>query len=176
MGYVHNREMSQFVSFLEIGSYCAVAEVWTIYTASNVFYYVRPADDQDFTLYIPVPIPSSSEAIKGSYLKSIELMYRLSNDADDFEFVRVYKDTLQPSAASGSGSINTAAEVAVTIDAGHNTEAERLAADEHRMKVTLTTAAWIGNNEAYHMEMVVETNGISDFQLFGAIINYTFRL
>ena len=174
MGYVHSEEMSQFVPVTAIGF---SAGTWTLVVNSNVWSKLRTAADANFTIYIPVPILSSSEAIKGGYLKSIEVMYAISGaNADDFAYVRLYKDTLQASAASGSGTLNSAALIATTCDTGHDGAAERKAQDEHRMVVTLDTPAWIGNNEAYHLEVVVDAAAGTNFYLFGAIINYTLRL
>jgi hypothetical protein len=47
---------------------------------------------------------------------------------------------------------------------------------KHRLKWTLTTAAWIDNDEAYHFEAVVDAAAASVFKIFGGIINYTLRL
>lgn len=174
MGYVHDTAMSQFVPPDQIGY---SAGTWTLAVASNVWSLDRTAADASFTLYIPVPVPSNSASLKGAYLVSIELMYSIATaGADDFATVAVYKDTLQASAASGSGTINTAASVTVTQDTGHDTAAERKAVDEHRMKVTLSTPAWIDNDEAYHMECVVDAAAATVFKVFGAIINYTLRI
>ena len=177
MGYVHNREMSQLVPPEMIGSYCAGGEVWTFAVQVHAWYNHRTNADTTHTIYVPVLIPSSSVEQKGSYLKSIEFMWSNPGDtADDFATVKLYKDTLKASAASGSGSINTAAEVTgITIDAGHDSAAERKASGHHRMVVTLDVPEWIGNNEAYHLEMVVNADAISDMNIYGAIINYTLR-
>ncbi len=175
MGYVHDTAMSQFVPPNMIG---ASAGTWTLTVASNVWSNNRTAADASFTLYIPIPIPSNSVALKGAKLTSIELMYSIGTAAcDDFATLALYKDTLQASAASGSGTLNTAAEVtAVTIDTGHDTAAERKAADEHRAVITLTTPVFIDNDETYHVEAVVDAAATSVFKVFGAIVNYTLRV
>jgi preprotein translocase subunit SecB len=114
--------------------------------------------------------------MKGSHLTSIEVMYGIAGaPADDFPIARLFKDTLSATAASGAGSINTAANIAVTLDDGHNTAAERLAEDEHRMVMTLDVTAWIDNDEAYHLELTVDELLGSNFSIYGAIINYTYR-
>lgn len=174
MGYVHDTAMSQFVPPNQIGY---SAGTWTLTAASNVWSLDRTAADASFTLYIPVPVPSNGAALKGAYLVSIELMYSVATAAcDDFATVAVYKDTLQAAAASGSGTLNTATAVTVTQDAGHDTAAERKAADEHRMCVTLSTPEWIDDDAAFHMECVVDAAAATVFKVFGAIINYTLRL
>ena len=174
MGYVHDTAMSQFVPPTAFGH---SAGTWTLKVATNVWSLNRTAADASFTIYIPVPILSSSVALKGSYLKSIETMYSISGAAaDDFPYVNFYKDTLKASAASGSGSINTAALLAKTIDTEHNSGDERKAQDEHRMVVTLDTPAWIDNDAAYHAEFVVDAAATTVFKIFGGIANYTLRI
>jgi hypothetical protein len=174
MGYVHDTAMSQFIPPTAFGY---SAGTWALGVASNVWSLDRSAADASFTLYMPIPIPSNSAALKGAYLVSVEMMYSIATAAaDDFATVALYKDTLQASAASGSGSINTAASVTITNDAGHDTAAERKAVDEHRIKSTLSTAAWIDNDEAYHMEYTLDAAAGTVFKVFGGIANFTLRL
>jgi hypothetical protein len=176
MGYIHDTAMSQFIPPEMIGKSATAA--MTLAAATNVWSDNRTANDSSFTLYIPVLIPSCSVPLKGAYLKSIELMYSIGTaDADDVATVKLYKDTLKAVAASGSGTLNTAAEItAVTIDVGHDTDAERYAQDEHRMVVTLDTPEWIDNDATFHLEVVVNAAATTVVKIFGAIINYTFRL
>jgi hypothetical protein len=105
-------------------------------------------------------------------------MYSVSGAAaDDIATVKLYKDTLAATAAAGSGSINTAAEVTgVTIDEGHDAAAERKAQDEHRMVVTLDAPVWIDNDATFHLEVVIDGGAATVVKVFGAIINYTLRL
>jgi hypothetical protein len=176
MGYVHDVAMAQFVPPTAFGY---SAGTWALAVATNVWSLDRSAGDAAFTVYMPVPIPSNSVALKGSKLLSIELMYSIGTGAaDDFVAATcaLYKDTLQATAASGSGTLNTAAIATGTLDTGHDTAAELKAVDEHRLKWTLTTPAWIDNDEAYHFEAVVDAAADTVFKIFGGIINYTLRL
>ena len=174
MGYVHDVAMAQFVPPTAFGY---SAGTWALAVASNVWSLDRTAADASFTIYMPVPIPSTSVALKGAKLLSVEMMYSISTAAADaFATAALYLDTLQASAASGSGTLNTAASVSVTADTGHDTSAERYAADEHRIKLTLDTAAWIDNDQAYHAEFVVDAAATTVFKIFGGIINYTLRV
>jgi len=176
MGYVHDTAMSQFIPPTAFGY---SAGTWTLAVASNVWSLDRTAADASFTIYMPIPIPSNSVAMKGSYLTSIEFMYSIATAAaDDFAVATalLYKDTLSASAASGSGTINTAAAHASTKDTGHDTDAECLAVDEHRMILTVTTPEWADNDVAYHAEFVVDAAAGTVFKIFGGIANYTFRI
>ena len=176
MGYVHDTAMSQFIPPT---AFAFSAGTWAMAVASNVWSNDRSAADASFTIYMPIPIPSNSVALKGCYLQSVDLMYSIATAAADNFVVAtaaLYLDTLQPTAASGSGVLNTAAIQTGTFDAGHNTAAELLAVDEHRARWSLTTAAWIDNDQAYHMEYVVDAAAATVFKVFGGIANYTFRI
>ena len=176
MGYIHDTAMAQFVPPTAFGY---SAGTWALAVASNVWSLDRTANDSSTTVYMPIPIPSNSVALKGAYLKSVELMYSISGAAaDDFAVATclIYLDTLAAVAASGSGSINTAAAVTSTKDAGHDTDAECLAQDEHRMVMTITAPLWIDNDEAYHAEYIMDGGAATVLKIFGGIVNYTLRV
>lgn len=174
MGYIHDTHMSQFLAPSQAGF---SAGTWTMAVASNVWSNNRTAADAVFTVYIPILIPGNSVDLKGSYLTSIEVMYTVGTAAMDAgPAPTLYKDTLKATAASGSGTLNTAASITTTVDTGHDTDAERLAVDEHRMVITLSTPEWIDNDAAYHLELVCDAAATSVFKYFGAIVNYTTRL
>jgi hypothetical protein len=166
--------MSQFVPPNAIGF---SAGTWALTAASNVWSMDRTAANATFSVYVPVPIISNSVAFKGAYLVSIELMWATSVEVlDTVPTVAIYKDTIQASAASGSGTLDTAAAVTTTEDAGHDTDAERLAIDEHRMVVTLSTPEWIDNDAAFHLEVAFDAGLNGVVKVFGAICNFTMRL
>lgn len=169
MGYIHDISMSQFVPPKE---FMFNTGTWTEAVLNTVWSVNRVAADASFLCYVPVPIPSNSVASKGAYLKSIEVMYSITVAAcDDFAAVALYVDTL-----AASGTLNTAAAVDITMDTAHDSAAERLAVDEHRMVATLDTPAWIDNDQSYHLEFIVDCAAATVFKVFGAIINYTLRL
>jgi hypothetical protein len=171
---VHNTHFAQFIPPSDIE---ASAGTWAIAAASNVWSKDRSAADATFTLMVPVIVPSNSVALQGVKLNSIEVMYSIATGAcDDVATVKLYKDTFSPTAASGSGTINTATEITgITLDAGHDTAAERKAIDEHRMIITLNTPAYIDNDEGYHVEIAFDAAANSVVKVFGAIANYTLR-
>jgi hypothetical protein len=171
---IHNTHFSQILPPNQMG---ASAGTWTMAVASNVWSNNRSAADAAFTLFIPITIPSNSIPLQGAKLASIEIMYSIGTaDMDDITSVKLYKNTLQASAASGSGTLNTAAEItAVSLDTGHDTAAERKAQDEHRMVLTLTTPVFIDNDEYYHVEVVCDAAAGSVFKYFGSIANFTLK-
>ncbi len=176
MGYVHDTAMALFIPPTAFGY---SAGTWTLAVASNVWSLDRTAADASFTIYMPIPVPSNSVALKGVQLLSVELMYLISGAAaDDWAVATslLYLDTLKAVAASGSGSINTAAAITSVKDTGHDTDAECLAQDEHRMKLTITTPLWIDNDQAYHAEFVVDGGAATVVKIFGGIANYKLRI
>lgn len=171
MGYVHDTAMSQFIPPTTC---CYSAGTWTWTVASNVWTNTRTAADASFTIYVPIPIPSNSVAFKGSKLLSLEFMYVISvAAADDFPVATslLYTDTF-----AVTGTANSAAALASTKDTGHDTDAECLAVDEHRMVLTVTTPVWIDNDQGHHAEFVVDAAAATVFANHGAIANFVLRI
>jgi hypothetical protein len=161
--------MSQFIP---PGAAAFSAGTWADAVASNVWCKSRSAADASFTIAIPLLLPSNSAALKGAYLQSIDVWYSIATAAaDDFATTALYADAL-----AASGTANTAASITVTLDAAHDTAAERKAAGDHRLTLTLSTPVWVDHDAAYHVELVVDAAATTVFKLFGARANYTLRI
>ena len=169
MGYTHDVNMSQWLFANEA---IKTAGTWTPTLASNVLSEVRTAADASFTIYIPIKIPSNSKALKGAYLKTIDVYYKiLTAAADDFATVELEKmiaplDTVIP----------TGSAPAITMDTAHDTAAERKAVQEHKMTVTLTTPVWVDDDHYYVLTLIVDAAATTVFTLYGARANYTLRV
>ena len=169
MGYVHDTHMSKFI---HPGLFLFSAGTWTPADASNVVSIARGAADASFNAYIPIPLDSNDSVRKGSYLKSIDVYYAIGTAAaDDFATVELEKMTL------GADDVAiTGAAVTTTIDAGHDTAAERKAVDtDHVMTVTLTTPEWIDDAAAFVLKLVVDCAATTVFTFFGARANFDDR-
>jgi hypothetical protein len=170
MGYVHDTAMSKFIS-PALAQFSA--GTWTPTLASNVFSMNRTAADAAFNCAIPIQLNSNSVDLKGAYLQSIDVYYTIATAAaDDFATVELEKMTLP----AATGSAPTGAAVTTTEDTGHDTAAERLAADDHKMTVTLSTAEWIDDDEVFVLWLVVDCAATTVFKLYGARANFTLRL
>ena len=169
MGYVNDTHMSQFISPFDFGY---SAGTWTPTIGTSVVSNVRSQADASCTVLIPVPIPSNSQAFKGSKLASVDVWYSIGTAAaDDFATAEIVKQTL-----GADDTANTGAAVTTTIDTGHDTAAERLAVDtDHRMTLTLSTPAWVDDNDAYFVHLVIDNAATTDLVFYGAQANYTFR-
>ena len=170
MGYVHDTHMSKFI---HPGLFLFSAGTWTPADASNVVKIARGAADAAFNAYIPIPLPSNDSARKGSYLKSIDVYYAIGTAAaDDFATVELEKMAL-----GADDTAITGAAVTTTLDAGHDTAAERLAVDtDHVMTVTLATPEWIDDAAAFVLKLVVDCAAGTVFTFFGARANYDLRV
>ena len=170
MGYIHDVNLSLWVP---PSAFMFSAGTWTDYAAAgNLWSRVRTAADASFWIYVPIPLLSHTATTKGSYLKAIEFVYSIETAAcDNFATVQIWMDAWQ---ADGSPIIPT--NRAATVDTLHDTAAERLAVDDHKMIVTLDEAAWIINGQMYHLDMLVDAAAATVFKAFGALVKYTLRL
>ena len=172
MGYIHDTHFSQFIP-IEAATY--TAGTWTPTLANNILANVRTAADASFTIYIPIPVPSNDNALKGAKLKSIDVYYNMETAAaDDFATVELEKMTLPPD-ASGSAVAVSGAAVTTTEDSGHDSAAERKATGMHTMKVSITTPLYIDDKEAYYLTLTVDAAATTDFTYYGAVANFELR-
>jgi hypothetical protein len=169
MGYVQDTAMSKFIS---PDKFKIAVGTWTFSEASNVCKNVKTAGDEAFTALIPIEIESNSVALKGAYLKSIDVWYKISTAAADaFETVELEKVTFTDGAAP------TGAALATTPDALHDSSAKRLANNiDDIMTITLDTPEWVDHNVAYYLKLVVDCAATTVFTFFGARANYTLRV
>jgi hypothetical protein len=169
MGYVHDTSISRFIQAIECLS---SAGTWTHTVGSNLWTMVRTAADVAFTVMIPVQLPvQSSVALKGAYLKSVDIWYKVATGALDAAAATMYKMTL-----AADGAACTTEAVTTTYDTGHDAAAERIDVDEHKMTLTITTPFWVDDGEAVYVELVCDPAANSVFSLIGARANFTLRI
>jgi hypothetical protein len=169
-GYVHDTAFSQFIFPT---SMICITGTWTEVAgqvSGTVVKHVA-ATDETSTVYIPILIPSNSVSGKGSYLKSIEVDYEILVAACDAVDALIYKVTR---GADGAVAVVDNA-VAFDYDTGHDTAAERYDVDQHRMTLTLTTPAWIDNDEYYMAVLAFNKAATTTVDVLGAVANYTLR-
>ena len=169
MGYVNNTQMSLFIPPANIQK---TAGTWTPTLTSNVLADVRTAADASFTLFIPIPLPANAAVKAGAKLKSIDVYYKiLTAAADDFATVELEKMALK-----ATGSIPTGAAVTTTEDSGHDAAAERKATGDHTMTVTITSPAYLDEDDHYVLELIVDAAATTVFSIYGARANYELRI
>jgi hypothetical protein len=169
MGYVHDTSISRFIHAIE----CLFsAGTWTHTVASNLWTMNRTAADAAFTVHIPVQAPlQSSVALKGAYLKSVDIWFTVGTAALDAAAATLYKETL-----AADGAACTTAAVTTSYDTGHDAAAERVDVDEHKMTLTVTTPFWVDDDETCYVELVCDAAANSVFSMIGARANFTLRI
>jgi hypothetical protein len=168
MGYVHDTGMSQYIPPT---LFHAVTGTFTM-TAGGVAGTVslhRAAANQTSVITIPILAPSNSSALKGALLKSIEVDYEIT--------------IAEPTSITWTlNKVTRGADTAVAVVAAV-TKTDTLAAaaaktvDQHKQTITITTPAYIDNDQYYLLEcsIVAGAGGtVEDF--LGAVANYTFRV
>jgi hypothetical protein len=168
MGYVHDTSMSQYIPPNLM--HC-VTGTWTDIAGQVAGTIVRhkAAAAETSTINIPLLLHSNSAALKGCMLASVEL---------DYEILVAACTTFTLSIVKVARGLNTAVAV-VSAPAGAQllTAATTAATvDQHLDKFTLTTPAYIDNDEYYFLKVVAVcgTNGLLD--LLAAVANFTLRL
>ena len=167
MGYVHDTAMSKFIpptAFHYVtGTYTlaagAVAGTIALHVSGNNTHIVT----------IPIMLESNSVAQKGAYLKSIEI---------DYEIL-----TAEPTSMTWTlNKVTRGADLAVAVVAAVTktntlTAANGKAVDQHRETITLTTPAWIDNDEYYLLELSCPGGaGGNTIDFLGAVANFTLRI
>jgi hypothetical protein len=137
---------------------------------SNSLVYGCDATDETANLFIPIAIPSNSAADKGAYLKSIEIDFEIVTAACDAMSATLYKAT-----RGADGAAVSMSSVSFAYDSGHDSAAERIDVDQHKMTLTLDTAAWIDNDEYYFVKVAFDKAATTTVEFLGAFVNYTLR-
>ena len=168
MGYVHDTAMSQFVPptvmHVVTGTYTNAAGA----VAGTIALH-RAAAASTGVINIPIILPSNSVAMKGAYLKSVEVDYEcLLAAATSVTF------TMNKVTRGADGAVAVVSAVTVTQDLTAATDAADQ--DQHKCTVTVTTPAWIDNDEYYLLVMTAICGGTVTLDILGAVINYTLRV
>lgn len=168
MGYVHDTAMSQFVPPTVMhgvtGTYTNAAGA----VAGTIALH-RAAAASTGVINIPIILPSNSVAMKGAYLKSVEVDYEcLLAAATSVTF------TMNKVTRGADGAVAVVSAVTVTQDLTAATDAADQ--DQHKCTVTVTTPAWIDNDEYYLLVMTAICGATVTLDILGAVINYTLRV
>ncbi len=168
MGYVHDTAMSQWIPPVH---FTCLTGTWTDVAGQVAGTIVRQksAAAETTNVYIPVPLPSNSAANKGSYLKSIEVDYEIRTSA-----ATSITATLEKIVRGADGADAVVSTPAITQDLAAGSDAADV--DEHKLTVTLTTPAWIDNDEYYILKLACVCAAGTVLEFLGAVANYTARL
>jgi hypothetical protein len=167
-GYVHDTAMSQYIP---PNDFHCVTGTWTDIAGqvAGTICRHKAAAAETTTINIPILIPSNSVAGKGSLLKSVEV---------DYELQAAAATTWTMSIVKVVRGIDTAVAV-VSAPAGTQTLTPATTAatvDQHRDVFTLTTPAYIDNDEYYFLKIVAVCAAGTTIDLLGAVSNFTARM
>lgn len=170
MGYVHDTHMSQYIPPTAMHY---VTGTWTdaAGAVAGTIAKHRAANGagETATVTIPIPLPSNSVAQKGAYLKSVEVDYE--NLAAAATSVTA---TIKRVARGVEGAVAVANAVTIAQDLTANAGAETQ--DQHKLTVTLTTPAWIDNDEYYLLALAFVEPAVATTDILAAVANYTLRV
>jgi hypothetical protein len=169
-GYVHDTHMSSYIPptawHYVTGTFTDAAG-----QVAGTICKHRAAANETSVITIPLTLPSNSGAStgKGAYLKSIEIDY----------------EVLVAEPTSITWTLNKVTRAADTADAvvGAVTKTDTLAAadaktvNEHKQTITLSTPAWIDNDEYFLLQcsLVAGAGGTTE-DFLGAVANWTLRV
>jgi hypothetical protein len=167
-GYVHDTAMSQFIGCTDMHP---VTGTWTLAagSVSGTIAYHKAAAAETAVVNIPIHIPSNSVALKGSYLKSIEIDYEILIIACTSVTAALNKVTRGADVTGLS-----VASVTVTQDLVAAVAAATMA--KHKLTVTLTTPVWILNTEYMLLKLTIVAAATSTIDMLSAVANFTARM
>lgn len=167
MGFTHNTHMSQFIP--PTAFHC-VTGTWSD-AAGNVAGTIvkqKAAAAETAVVNIPITIPSNSVALQGSKLASIEIDYEILTAA-----ATSITATLNKVTRGADGAVAVVAEKTSTQDLTAATDAADV--DQHKLTVTVTTPAYIDNDEYYLLELSCVCALTTVLEFLGAVANFTLK-
>ncbi len=167
-GYVHDTAMSTYIPptcFHPVtGTF-----TWTAGQVAGTIAMHRAAANQTSVISIPILLPSNAAANKGACLKSIEIDYE-NTVAEPTSMTWTLNKVTR-------GAEGAAASVSAVTKADTVAAAAAKTVDQHRQVVTLSTPAWIDNDEYFLLELsLVAGGGGTVNDLYAAVANWTLRV
>ncbi len=117
---------------------------------------------------VPIIIPSNSVALNGCKLASIEF---------DYEILILACTSVTAAVKKITRGADTAVDVVAAVTATQDLAAAVAAAtvDQHKLTVTITTPAWIDNDEIYLLQVTIVAAATSTIDVLAAVANFTYR-
>lgn len=168
MGYVHDTHMSQYIPPT---SMVCITGTWTeaAGAVAGTIAKHKAATAETGTVYVPITLPSNSSALKGAMLNSIEL---------DYELLLAGATSVTATLSKVTRGANTAVAVVSTVTTTQDLAAGVAAAtqDQHKLTVTVTTPAYIDNDEYYILSIAFVCGGTVTVDVLAAVANFTLRV
>lgn len=169
MGYVNDTRM---VKIIPPTGMVFSGGTWADAVASNQWTKDKTAGADTTIIRIPIMPPQNGAASKGSLLKSIDLWYGVTVAVMNTITPVIQKLVVPADNAAPAAPV----AAAFTYDVGHDTNAKRVAVQNHRMSLTLTTPIWLGADDVVFIELTVIGTATVVIKVKEVRINYTFRV
>jgi hypothetical protein len=164
---IHNTHMSQFIPCTNFHTIPSTNITWTAGAVAGTISQHKAAAAETIVCTIPIEIPSNSIPLNGAKLASVEIDYQLGV-ADATSVTAVIN------------KVTRGADLAVAVVAAQTFTQSPTAAlskvfDKHRLVLTITTPAWIDNDEYYLVQLTFVCPATTTLDLLGAVANFTYR-
>lgn len=168
MGYVNDTAMSQYIP--PTAFHC-VTGTWSDVAGTVAGTIVKEKTPGAATsiVNIPIMLPSNSVALKGAYLKSIEIDYDIAAAV-----ATSITASLNKVHRLADGLASTVSAITVTQDLTAATDAADV--DDHKLTVTLTTPEWIDNDDYILLKLSCVCGVATELEFLGAVANFTLRI
>jgi len=168
MGYVHDTASSMLT---QLSSITATVGTWAMTVASHIWTLNKTAAADTSVLKIPLILPGNAAALKGAYLKSIDIWW--INATANLNDITAALYTCDLPAQAGTQAV---ANPTLTYDTAHATSAQRYTQAQHQMTMTLSTPFWVDQGRECYLELTVNAAATSAIKLQAVRSNYTLRL
>ena len=169
MGYIRDDGLSVLLGPND----CLVsAGTWADTLTSGVWSKKRTAAAAPFYLAVVGRLLQHSDEQMGSYLKTVDLYWKVGTAALTSLAATVGLVTLP---ANGS-AFEAPVSQAFLYDSLHDQAASRVTADEHKMTLTLSSPFWVASDKLVQVELAVSAPGTSVFEWYGAAFGFALRL
>jgi hypothetical protein len=167
MGYVHD---SGFAQFIPPTAFHCVTGTWTdaAGSVSGTIVKKKAAGAETAVINVPITVPSNVNSFKGAMLNSVDVDYEISNTAATSITLSMNKVTRGANGADAVVAAVTGTQTLVA-DSTANT------IDEHRDTWTITTPAYIDDDEYYLLNISAVCADSTVLEYLGAVAKYSFR-
>lgn len=170
---IHNTHASQFIPWTAI---TPITGTWTEVAGqvAGTMCKHKAATAETAIVYIPIVLPSDSGVnaagvpTKGSLLASVEVDYEVLVSACTSVTGAITKVK-----RGADGAVAVVSTITTTQDLTAATDAADV--DQHKLTISITTPAYIENDEYYICTMTFVAAAGTTLDVLGAVANYTHR-
>jgi hypothetical protein len=170
-----SRNNHNFVQRIPANLFHYITGTWAMVAGqvANTIAHRKTASAETTIVTIPLSVPGNSKGNAGSLIKSVSV---------DFEVTILALTSLDAAVKKLTRGIDGAAAVVAAVttwdyDTGHDTAAERVDVDQHRMTITFNDptsnpGVWPTDEVEYHLQLTAVCQATSVLEFLGATIAY----